>query len=37
MIDIGVVITELDGTELDRLFLRIMPAHPDRPIPVLPP
>ena len=30
MIDIGVVITELDGTELDRLFLRIMPAHPDR-------
>lgn len=30
MIDIGVVMTDLDGTELDRLFIRIQPEHPER-------
>jgi DNA polymerase III epsilon subunit-like protein len=30
IIDVGVIITDLNGEELDRLFLRIMPAHPDR-------
>lgn len=30
MIDIGIVITELDGTELDELFIRIQPEHPER-------
>jgi oligoribonuclease (3'-5' exoribonuclease) len=30
MIDAGVIITDLDGEELGRLFLRIMPAHPER-------
>lgn len=30
MIDIGMIITELDGTPVDRLFLRIMPEHPER-------
>jgi len=30
MIDIGIVMTDLDGVELDRLFVRIQPQHPDR-------
>ena len=30
MIDVGIVMTDLQGKELDRLFLRIMPDHPDR-------
>lgn len=30
MIDVGMVYTDLDGVELDRLYLRIMPAHPER-------
>jgi oligoribonuclease (3'-5' exoribonuclease) len=30
MIDIGMIYTDLDGEELGRLFLRIMPAHPER-------
>lgn len=30
MIDIGVIYTTLDGAELDRLFLRIHPRHPER-------
>ena len=30
MIDIGIVMTDLEGKELDRLFLRIMPSHPER-------
>lgn len=30
MIDIGLIYTTLDGTELDRLFLRIHPKHPER-------
>jgi DNA polymerase III epsilon subunit-like protein len=30
MIDIGVVMTELDGTPVDEFFLRIQPAHPER-------
>lgn len=30
MIDLGVIYTTLDGVELDRLFLRIHPEHPDR-------
>lgn len=30
MIDLGMIITDLDGVELDRLFIRIMPAHPER-------
>ena len=30
MIDIGIVMTDLDGVELDRLFLRIQPQHPER-------
>ncbi|MBY6205800.1 exonuclease domain-containing protein [Halomonas denitrificans] len=30
MIDIGLIYTTLDGTELDRLFLRIHPRHPER-------
>ncbi len=30
MIDVGIVMTDLDGNELDRLFLRIMPNHPER-------
>lgn len=33
MIDIGVVLTDLDGEEIDRLFLRIMPEHPERTSP----
>lgn len=30
MIDIGMIITDPDGVEIDRLFLRIMPDHPER-------
>ncbi|NKI34459.1 3'-5' exonuclease [Wenzhouxiangella sp. XN79A] len=30
MIDIGMIYTTLDGEELDRLFLRIHPRHPER-------
>lgn len=30
MIDIGMIYTDLDGVELGRLYLRIMPAHPER-------
>ena len=30
MIDVGIIMTDLEGNELDRLFLRIMPKHPDR-------
>lgn len=30
MIDIGLIYTDLDGNELDLLYLRIMPAHPER-------
>lgn len=30
MIDIGVVITDLDGNEIDRLYLRHQPEHPER-------
>ncbi len=30
MIDIGIVYTDLDGDELGRLYVRIMPAHPER-------
>lgn len=30
MIDIGMIYTTLDGSELDRLFLRIHPCHPKR-------
>lgn len=30
MIDIGIVMTDLEGKELDRLFLRIMPFRPER-------
>lgn len=30
MIDLGVIYTTLDGTELDRLFIRIHPDHPER-------
>ncbi len=30
MIDIGVVITDLEGETLDELFLRIQPEHPER-------
>jgi len=30
IIDIGVIMTDLQGQELDRLFLRVMPAHPGR-------
>ena len=30
MIDIGVVMTELEGTVIDTLFLRIQPEHPER-------
>ncbi len=33
MIDIGIVMTDLEGRELDRLFLRIMPDHPERAAP----
>ena len=30
MIDIGIVITDIDGAELDELFIRIQPEHPER-------
>jgi DNA polymerase III alpha subunit (gram-positive type) len=30
MIDLGLVMTDLDGRVVDSLFLRIMPAHPER-------
>ena len=30
MIDIGIIITDLDGVELGELFLRIQPEHPER-------
>src|SRR5690606_19541372 len=30
MIDLGVVLTDLDGTVLDSLFLRVQPEHPER-------
>lgn len=30
MIDIGIVMTDLEGTEQDSLFVRIQPAHPER-------
>ncbi|MGI9222809.1 MAG: 3'-5' exonuclease [Woeseiaceae bacterium] len=30
MIDIGIVMTDLDGAELGDLFLRIQPEHPER-------
>lgn len=30
MIDIGIVMTDLDGSELGALFLRIQPKHPER-------
>jgi DNA polymerase III alpha subunit (gram-positive type) len=30
MIDIGVVMTDLEGREIDRLFLRLQPEHPER-------
>lgn len=30
MIDLGVIYSDLDGRELDRFFIRIMPAHPER-------
>ena len=30
MIDIGIVMTDLDGVELDNLFIRIQPEHPER-------
>lgn len=30
MIDIGIIYTDLDGNEKDRLFLRILPDHPER-------
>lgn len=33
MIDIGMVMTDLEGKELDRLFLRIQPEHPERTSP----
>ncbi len=30
MIDIGIVMTDLDGSELGELFVRIQPEHPER-------
>ena len=30
MIDIGIVMTDLDGSELGELFVRIQPLHPER-------
>lgn len=30
MIDIGIVMTDLDGAELGELFVRIQPEHPER-------
>jgi len=33
MIDIGIIMTDLEGNEIDRLFIRIMPNHPERTAP----
>jgi DNA polymerase III epsilon subunit-like protein len=33
MVDIGVILADLEGQEIDRLFLRIMPEHPERASP----
>ena len=33
MIDIGIIMTDLHGNEVDRQFLRIMPDHPERTAP----
>jgi DNA polymerase III alpha subunit (gram-positive type) len=33
MIDIGMVMTDVEGNEIDRLFLRIQPDHPERTSP----
>jgi len=33
MVDFGVVIADLDGKEIDRFFIRIMPDHPERTSP----
>lgn len=30
MIDVGMVMTDLEGREIDKLFLRIQPEHPER-------
>lgn len=30
LIDIGIVMTDLDGVELDTFFIRIQPEHPER-------
>lgn len=30
MVDLGVIYTDIDGAELGRLFVRIMPDHPER-------
>lgn len=30
MIDIGMIYTDLDGNEIDRLYVRILPPHPER-------
>lgn len=30
MVDIGIIYTDLDGNEKERLFLRIQPDHPER-------
>ncbi len=30
MIDIGMIVTDLEGVEIDRLFVRLQPEHPER-------
>jgi DNA polymerase III alpha subunit (gram-positive type) len=30
MVDIGMIITDLEGREVDRLFVRLQPEHPER-------
>ena len=30
MIDIGIVLTDLDGIEINSMFVRIQPEHPER-------
>lgn len=30
MVDIGMIYTDLDGNEIDRLYVRILPLHPER-------
>ncbi len=30
MIDIGMIVTDLEGVEIDRLFIRLQPQHPER-------